>query len=90
MLGGQLQDEDIPPGGFDDVDFNFQGFGPEQTNNNQVGNHGPVQQPLLPDLNVNPMEEGNQQSNLDDVEDEEEHHPGHEEGIEDKGGSSRG
>jgi hypothetical protein len=62
MIGGQLQDEDIPPGGFDDNDFVYLGFEgnwiqnfheqhfPENRQNN------PLPIPEVPDLN-DPVQE---------------------------------
>jgi hypothetical protein len=59
MLGGQLPDEDIPPGWFDDDEFIFPGFWGNQFQHfhgaqgeqGQQGNN--LNHPVLPDLNEN-------------------------------------
>lgn len=62
MIGGQLQDEDIPPGGFDDNDLVYSGFEGNWIQNfheqhfpeNQQNNPLPI--PEVPDLN-DPVQE---------------------------------
>lgn len=58
MLGVQLQDEDIPPGGFEDGEFVFPGFEQDHQLLGLEHNHPDLQNenqppPLLPDLNEN-------------------------------------
>lgn len=69
LLGGQLQDEDIPPSGFDD-NFIYPGFGninaqiqhnngqhqEEEQINNPQQNNNPLQNDHLPNLNEDPMD----------------------------------
>lgn len=60
ILGGQLPDEDIPPGGFDDGEFVFPGFKPIPLNQQQIqqNQQNQFQQANgLPDLNDVPMED---------------------------------
>nr|TKV93953.1 hypothetical protein SEVIR_9G263700v2 [Setaria viridis] len=72
LLGGLLQDEDIPPGGLDD-NFVFPGIQP-QAPPNQLGDfQNPTihQDEGIPDLNNNPIQ-GNQNNQEDEPMDEEE------------------
>lgn len=69
MLGGQLQDEDIPPGGLDD-NFVLPGF--ENNQIEQDNQHLQLDQGNnpIPDLNLDPhgqqQEGGNQQPSWDE------------------------
>nr|TKW30173.1 hypothetical protein SEVIR_2G017600v2 [Setaria viridis] len=83
MLGAQLQDEDIPPGG-PDGEFIFPGFQPNvQQQQNQPHNHnldleGPGGQ--LPDLNGNP-EQNNMAIEQDEQDEEEDEEDGMDEDV---------
>jgi hypothetical protein len=62
LLGAQLQDEDIPPGGFDNNEFIYPGMGgpPFQHLNGGFDQQGQqnVNFPALPDLNDFPGQHG--------------------------------